>query len=115
MTPDPRHVTRSETNMTRRFITISSGLLLAILLAGCGNDTPSESGEATEVAAAEAAHPGQAPYEAKCAACHDKARRRLLAQALSESQDRELRRLLLYEPAHREERRPDGVRPRPVE
>ena len=59
--------------MTRRFITISSGMLLAILLVGCGNDPPSESGEATEVAAAEAVHPGQAPYEAKCAACHDKA------------------------------------------
>ena len=59
--------------MTRCPLTISSWFALAVLLVGCGEDTTIESGGTADVAVAEAAHPGQAPYEAKCAACHDQA------------------------------------------
>ena len=51
---------------------VLAALSIALLLSACGGESGPGAGAATgeDVAAAEAPHPGQAPYEAKCAACH---------------------------------------------
>ncbi|MEE4174952.1 MAG: PQQ-binding-like beta-propeller repeat protein [Xanthomonadales bacterium] len=59
--------------MIRRCLTLLPPLAIVLLLAGCGSESPPATDNDPDLAAADAPHPGQAPYEAKCAACHDKA------------------------------------------